>query len=161
MPVIFQSKVGQVVQLNDPVAQCTTSRPLMAVDPTLDWNSYRGIITRITLSQQVNIQFLHTLGSMVYVYVFGDRMGSVTLSGLSFFLCSCDADGTAAASDYQNDVYAWYKTNRASVRSSPIKVSIGEAVVQGFVTGFTEDVVDPALNLVQWGVNMTALPGQS
>ncbi len=156
MPVLFQSKAGQVVQLDDPSAQCTTSRPLLGLSPGIDWNNYRAIVTRVTLSQQVNVQFLHTMGSMVYVYVFGDRMGSVSLSGLSFFLCECPGGVDSGRAD----VYAWYKLNRASRRPSPVKVSIGEAVIEGFVTGFTEDVVDPALNMVQWGVTMTALPDE-
>lgn len=157
MPVLFASKVGQVVQLDDPAAQCTTSRPLMSVEPSIDWNQFRAVITRVTLSQQVNIQFLHTMGSMVYVYVFGDRMGTISLSGLSFFLCECDGGQPAA----QQDVYAWYKQNRASKRREPVKVTIGSAVIDGFVTGFTEDVVDPSLSIVQWGVNMQALPDEN
>ena len=153
MPILFQSKIGQVVALDDPAAQCTTNRPLFSIDPDINWNVYRAVITRVTLSQQVNVQFLHTMGSMVYVYVFGDRMGSITLSGLSFFLCSCDNNPPG-----QNDIYGWYKQNRASKRRDPVTVTIGDAVIKGFVTSFTEDVVDPSLSIVQWGVDMTALP---
>ena len=61
MPLIFESKVGQVIQLDDPAAQCTSSRPLFSMDPGIDWNNYRAIVTRVTLSQQVNVQFLHTM----------------------------------------------------------------------------------------------------
>ncbi len=154
MPMLFQSQAGQVVQLDDPAAQCTTG-PL-SVDPELDWQTYRGIITRVTVAQQVNVQFLHTMGSMVYVYVFGDRMGTVSLSGLSFFECPCDE----ALGITQNDVYQWYKTNRASKRKTPVKITVGEAIMQGFVIGFNEDVVDPSLNLIQWNVQMTALPDE-
>lgn len=163
MPVLFQSKVGQVVQLDDPAAQCTVSRPVLSFDNTVQpitWNTYRAIITRVTLSQQVNLQFLHALGSMVFVYVFGDRMGSVVLSGLSFFLCECDpVCGNPQPLIDQPDIYSWYKLNRASARQTPVKIGIGNAVLEGFVTSFNEDVVDPSINILQWTVQMMALPG--
>jgi hypothetical protein len=154
MPVLFQSKVGSVVQLDDPVAQCDLSRSVLDIEPIIDWNNFRAIVTRVTVSQQVNVQFLHTMGSMVYVYVFGDRIGGVSLSGLSFYLCECPED----EENEQEDIYLWYKTNRVSKRKEPVRVTIGQAVIEGFVTGFTEDVVDPSLSLVQWGVNLSALP---
>lgn len=153
MPILFASRVGNVTQFDDPAAQCTVSRPLLRVTPSMDWNQYRAIVTRVTLSQQVNVQFLHTMGSMVYVYVFGDRMGSVGLSGLSFFLCECGNEPSG-----QQDIYNWYKSNRASRRRDPITVSVGSAVINGYVTGFSEDVVDASLHLVQWNVSMMALP---
>lgn len=165
MPILFQSKVGQVVQLDDPAAQCTTGRLPLSFDGTIKpitYKDYRAIVTRVTVAQQVNLQFLHTMGSLVYVYVFGDRMGQVALSGLSFFLCQCDAIcGNPNLLLDQPDVYSWYKLNRASNRSTPIKIGIGNAVFSGFVTSFQEDVVDPSLNLLQWTVNMMALPGDN
>jgi hypothetical protein len=160
MPVLFQSKPGSVVQLSEPVAQCTASGFNLLGLPagqSIDFNSFRAIITRVTLSQQVNVQFLHTLGAMVYVYVFGDKIGSVSLSGLSFFGCPCPSPSPSPAAG-NNDIYAWYKTNRASKNPKPLRVTIGTAVIEGFVTTFSEDVVDPTVNLVQWGVSMVCLP---
>jgi hypothetical protein len=52
----------------------------------------------------------------------------------------------------------WYKQNRASKKADPVRVTIGKTVIEGFVTNFTEDVVDPSLKLVQWGVTMASLP---
>lgn len=151
MPVLFRSKPGSVVMLVDPARQCSTR--LLGLDPDITFGSERSIITRLTISQQVNIQFLHTLGSLVYVYVFGDRMGQVTLSGLSF-ACDCPSGVDLGA----ERMLLWYKEHRASRRRTPIRVTIGRVVIEGFVTGFTEDVVDPSVSLVQWGVTMQALP---
>jgi hypothetical protein len=55
----------------------------------------------------------------------------------------------------------WYKQNRSSKRQAPVQVTLGNTAIEGFVTGFTEDVVDPSLNLVQWGVNLASLPFDS
>ena len=52
----------------------------------------------------------------------------------------------------------WYKNNRASTRATPVRVTVGKTVIEGYVTSFTEDVVDPSLKMVQWGVNLATLP---
>mgnify|MGYP005847506743 CR=1 FL=1 len=152
--ILFQSKKGRVVRLEDPAAVCQTqSGGLFSISPSIDFAVEASIVTRFTMSQQVNIQFLHTMGAHVYVYVFGDRIGSISLSGLSF---DCVCDGATGGAE---GAFSWYKRNRASKRKEPVLVTIGNATpIEGFVTGFTEDVVDPTTNLVQWGVNIVTLP---
>lgn len=155
MPLIFQSRPGQVVQLDDPALSCNAN--FLSVDPDIAFETERSIITRLTISQQVNIQFLHTLGSLIYLYVFGDRMGQVSLSGLSF-LCGCDDADSQSTEIGAEKMLFWYKKHRASKRAEPVRVTVGKTVIEGFVTSFTEDVVDPSLRMVQWGVNISSLP---
>jgi hypothetical protein len=115
MPLIFQTRPGQVVKLDDPALSCNTN--FLTVDPDISFDAQRSIITRLTISQQVNVQFLHTLGSLIYVYVFGDRMGSVSLSGLSF-LCACDdGESSGGAEIGAEKMMLWYKQNRASKKA--------------------------------------------
>lgn len=157
MSIVFQSKIGAVVRFDDPGVQCTTQLMGLAEDASITFEEERSIITRMTLAQQVNIQFLHSLGALIYVYVFGDRMGQIGLSGLSF-TCQCDGDASGNKVGAEQ-MLLWYKRNRASRRRTPIKLTIGNAyILEGFVTTFSEDVVDPSTNLVQWNVNMAALP---
>lgn len=151
MPLLFATVPGQVVQLADPALSCNTQ--FLDLNPSIDFNTQKSIVTRVTVSQQVNVQFLHTLGNLIYIYVFGDRMGQVSLSGLSF-ACVCPDDGVLGA----EQMMLWYKTNRASKNPTPVRVTIGKTVIEGFVTSFTEDVVDPSIRLVQWGVNLASLP---
>jgi hypothetical protein len=158
VPLIFQTRPGQVVKLDDPAMSCNAN--FLSLNPNIAYETERSIITRMTISQQVNVQFLHTLGSLIYIYVFGDRMGQVALSGLSF-LCGCEDEAEA---DSQPTVIGaermltWYKNNRASKRATPVRVTVGKTVIEGYVTSFTEDVVDPSLKMVQWGVNLATLP---
>lgn len=151
MPMLFQSRPGAVVRLDDPAVQCNAQ--LLGLNPAITFDSERSIVTRLTVAQQVNVQFLHTLGSLVYVYVFGDRMGTVSLSGLAFN-CPCPDDSSLGA----EKILLWYRRARASKRKEPVRVTIGKTPIEGFVTGITEDVVDPSIGLVQWGVNMASLP---
>lgn len=151
MPILFRSRPGSVVALEDFAVQCQTR--FIALNPGISYDSDRSLITRVTVGMQVNIQFLHSMGAQVYVYVFGDRMGQISLSGLSF-VCECPTGVDLGG----EKMLMWYKKNRASRRKQPVRITIGRIPIDGFVTAFTEDVVDPSLNLVQWGVTIQALP---
>lgn len=158
--LVFQSRPGQLVAFPDPALQCSVQL-LGLGGPEEDddqvvpirFATHRSIITRLTVGQQSNLQFLHTLGGLIFVYVFGDRMGSVGLSGLSAG-CGCPDDGVVGA----DAMLGWYRQVRAANRPSPIRVMVGKTAIEGFVTGFTEDVVDASTNLVQWGAQIAALP---
>lgn len=153
MPILFEGNPGRVVRLDDPAATCQALLGRVGPDEArINYDIQNAIVTRMTVSEQVNVQFLHTFGRHVYIYVFGDRIGQVSLSGLAFN-CSCDLGQSGAEL-----MYAWYRTHKASKRQGPITVAIGTETIAGFVVGFTEDVVDPKSALVQWGVNLVTLP---
>lgn len=152
MATLFASAPGSVVALADTGAQCMTT--FLSLDPGIVFQQQYSIVTRMTLSHQANVQFLHSLGSLIYVYVFGDRMGQFTLSGLSF-RCICPGLGGEHGA---SKMLTWYKTNRVSKRQRPVTITIGSQVLEGFVVGFTEDVVDPSTELVQWNATMSTLP---
>lgn len=153
--IMFQGPPGRVVRLDDPATQGKAY--VCGVDPDITFDAQLSIITGMTLAQQTNTQFLHTIGSLVYVYVFGDRIGTLQLSGLSF-ASPCGQAGDVGPNHGAGKMLDWYRTNRVSRRQTPIKVTIGQELVEGFVTGFTENVVDPATLLVNWGVNITTMP---
>ena len=151
---VFEGAVGRVVAVEDPAAQGVMYVADVADDP-LTFDAQRSIITRVTCAQQVNLQFLHTMGRHVYVYVFGERMGQIGLSGLSF---AGDCPGPAPAHGVMN-VFDWYRRNKASRRAEPVRINIGmRDNLDGFVTGFTFDTVDPATQMVQWNMTLAALP---
>ncbi len=151
MPILFASKIGSVIELVDPGLQCDLQ--ILGLDPDITFRAQRSIVTRFTLSHKVNVQFLHTLGSLIYIYVFGDRMGQITLSGLAFG-CECPSGNDIGA----ELMLLWYKANRCSKRKTPVRVTIGKQAIDGFITDFNEDVVDPSISLVQWGVTLACLP---
>lgn len=166
--IIFESNPGKVVRLLDPAVQCAARTINFAANnpDRIRYELQRSIITRVTLSAQVNAQFLHTLGGEVYIYVFGNRIGQISLSGLAFG-CPCDPGALVGFVDdafvFLGDsgaelMYLWYKDNRASARQGPLRLLIGNTPIDGFVISFTEDVVDAASSLVQWNVTMVLLP---
>src|ERR1041384_2392506 len=83
MPVIFEGGVGQVIRIEDPAVQADI-RLVNLPNTPITLNNQRAIITRMMLKHTVNVQVLRPLGAVVYIYVFGDRIGSLGLSGLCF-----------------------------------------------------------------------------
>lgn len=152
MSIIFEGNRGRVVRLDDPAAQASVGFVRVA-DAPIDYSATWSIITRLTVSHQANVQFLHTLGSAIYIYVFGDRIGQMSLSGLSFNSVCEGAEELGVEA-----MMGWYRDNRVSKRGAPVRVMIGNTAVEGFVVSSSEDTVDAETGLVQWGVNMMALP---
>lgn len=151
--IVFAGNRGRVVRLNDPAAQASIGF-VSVKDAPIRFTEQRSIITRLMLDQHANVQFLHTLGAHVYVYVFGDRIGTMGLSGLSF---NSPCGGLAPDLGVEQ-MLTWYRTNRVSSLGKPVRVLIGSTPFEGFVVASTEDVVDPETGLVQWGVQLQTLP---
>lgn len=151
MPVLFQSTNGRVVQLVEPAMQARTLYKLP--DSPITFQKQSSIVTRLTISKRVNMQFLHSIGSQIYVYSFGDRIGQASLSGLAFTDVCKQRDQLGA-----EQMLMWYKQYKASARRDPLKILIGQQTLEAFVIDFSEDVVDPSTNLVQWGTQLMLLP---
>lgn len=156
--IVFQGAPGSVVALRDGGVQGDARVISLLQADRLHFGVTRSIITRLTVTQEANLQFLHTLGSHVYIYVFGDRMGTVGLSGFTFNR-SCDQPGQQLDTGPAR-MLAWYEQNRTSRRRSPLRFMVGNRPIEGFVVGLNIDVVDPASLLVQWSVTMRSLPAE-
>jgi hypothetical protein len=154
VPIFFQGVPGRTVALLDPAVQGSVS--LATVNPDVSWATTRSIITRVTVSHQGNFQFLHTLGNDVYIYSFGDRVGSLTISGLAM------ANACGGGLDQQHGaelILGWYNANRLSSRQAPVRVTLGQkTAIDGFVIGSNVDVIDPATRVVAYSLSLAVLP---
>ncbi len=156
MAIMFQGVPGRVVRLDDPATQGKAY--ICHLDPDITFDAQLSIITGLTLSQRANVQFLHTLGGQVFIYVFGDRIGEMIVSGLSF-AAPCDGKGGDIGPNHgAGKILAWYRDNRVAARQTPITMTIGQEAVQGFVTGVGENVVDPSTLLTAWNVQIQVMP---
>lgn len=152
---LFESNTGRVVALTDPAAHGLIEVVGLPNEP-ISLTTCRSIITRMTCSQQVNLQFLHTLGRQVYVYVFGDRIGQIMLSGLTF---ANDGRRPEQTTHGLVRIMNWYHQHKASRRAEPVTVVLGASErVDGFVTGFSCDVLDPLSSIVQWNLTLASIP---
>jgi hypothetical protein len=150
--VLFSKEKGLVASFNDPAVP---GRASFKMDGWQGFDGFKSIITRVTIAAQGNYQFLHTLGGDVFIYVFGDRIGQITVSGLAFDSTCGDADGSIG----MERVMSFYMANRVSERKTPMKLTIGVATtIKAYLVGMTGDVSDPKSKIWQYSMQLAMVP---
>jgi len=157
MPILFEENAGRVFAVPDRSAQGSIS--LGNIEGPLGPITYflqNSIITRIGYSAAGNYQFLHTIGNDVYLYVFGDRMGTVELHGMSFADQCPSSFGEAHGFE---KMIVWYQLSRIASYREPVTVSIGRnTTFKGFITGMSGDVQDTLRRTINWRISVAILP---
>jgi hypothetical protein len=153
MAYIFPSQVGVPAVVQDPNATPAT------FNADLDnWNGAQStscIITGMSFNVQGNYQFLLTLRNYTYVYVFGERMGDFTISGISLAgICDGGADGMSSAIDYYSD-------NCISATGQPIMVTIAGYAIYAFLCGGSFQYQNPESRLGQFAYVFKAIADPS
>jgi hypothetical protein len=149
MADIFNSRTGYVSVISGQ-AVIPGRIKISGFEPT------SALIENISYRQQTNQQFQYTLDGAVYIYVFGDEMGEVQISGVIFpLLCSGQTTG-------MREVLAFYASRRASKSQDLVEVSIGDEIITGFLTGLQVRGMgvaeDPAAALQQYVMGINTLP---
>lgn len=161
MTILFAGNTGRVRALKDNVAMGCIAIGAIEVNgdnPFKRGGAVSSIVTRVGINSAGNFQFLHTIGNDVYLYVFGDRMGDITLHGLSFAGGTCGENGQAGNHGFEQ-LYSWYTRNRIAVQKEPAKVTIGrDTTFTGFIIGMTADAADPKTRTIQFQITLSLLP---
>jgi len=122
----------------------------LSLDP--EFKPVAAIIEAPAMQHRVNIQFMQSLEDAVYAYVFGDKMGHVTLSGVAFAgKCEGSSSGLKDLDDY-------YKKFRASQRREVIAVTIGPVTQSGFLTQLDIQSRDARMMLLSFTMTINTLP---
>ncbi len=117
--------------------------------------SSRVIITGATYSQSANIQFQQSLKDAIYMYVFGERMGQIEISGMAFASACTDTDKTTAGVD---DILAYYQDGRASKSGDAISIIIGKTPITGFLVGCNVRMVNPVTMMYGFSFALATVP---
>ena len=125
-------------------------------------STFKSLITDVGIQEQGNYQFLHTLGNHIYLYIFGDRIGQLGITGLSFWSVStgagCDNNpmdlGIVRAMN-------WYRQNRIVKRESHIIATLGTRAFQAFLVGFRCSKINLDLRQFQFHLDLALLPDES
>jgi hypothetical protein len=172
MAIIFRGNTGTVAVINDKAAEGAISlgNAVGGDGRALQQGGmapFNSIITRIGVSAAGNYQFLHTIGDDVYTYIFGDRMGDITLHGLSFSPgCPQSLGGQPNLRPHGfESLFDWYSANRIAAQETPATVTIGSGVgggspttFKGFIIGCTGDVADSKTRTIQFQITISLLP---
>lgn len=121
----------------------------------------RAILTQAGVVQNGNFQFLHTLNDQIFVYVFGDRISELHVSGMSFGTYVGAGEGCAPSQSGTQDVFPFYRQRRVARRAQPLLVRIGRGgVFRAFLTGMSFEITDPELQIGQFSYRFHSFPTQ-
>ena len=109
-------------------------------------------ITSVGFSSDANVQFMHTMGQMVYVYTFGERMGVVEINGVTFYR-PCNGKNAGI-----QNVINFYKANSVSVKPGLTSVSIGSIGVRGFLRSVRSTFSDVEKGVLGYSLVLSTLP---
>lgn len=150
MPAFFKHARGAVKQVKGPWQGAPQFR--LRVDRLRqNIQSTKAIITQVAVNQQGNYQFLHTINSQIFVYVFGDRISELQVSGVAF------GNPCTGGTGFDN-VLRGYGENKISISASPAVVVIGNFRFQSFLTGSSLDIVDAETQLGQFSYRFHSFP---
>jgi len=153
--ILFAGTPGRVIAMADPAAQGLLP-PLVDVDGgAISFQQRKCLITRVAISAETNHQFAHMLGGDIYIYVFGDRIASMTVSGMAL---ASDCDNSGDLEHGIEKVMHWYAANKLSSRQDPVTLMIGQTALIGFLGGFQADVFDHRLSLMQYNLQFFLPP---
>ena len=153
MPAVFSMKVGQVGRVTP------TGKGVVAF--TIDFEDNRRgtfIVTEVGIRQGVNAQFLHTLDDAIYIYIFGDRIGDIIISGIAFI----EVCGTGASGSGVKNVMTYYADNKASQRSGPVLVKFGDGEpFKSYLLESSVNLLKPEMGAAQFTFNFKLMPQRS
>jgi len=116
----------------------------------VDGQEINGIATGIEIEMSGNYQFQHTVNNFIYFYAFGDRIGSINVTGIGF-VKGCGSSRWNNIFDVQKkgellQLYDYYMQHRAAAsgnKSSKLTISSadgGTKTLRGFLTGMRMDI---------------------
>lgn len=106
-------------------------------------------VTAFQLVQEGNYQFQHTVNKFIYAYIFGDRVGMLSLSGFGFIGNPCNGGGNE--DQRLCSLFDYYKNKRVAKPPHAYPINIGGCgVMIGFLTGMRMEILRPEVPIVQW-----------
>jgi len=116
-----------------------------------------SLVTSFAAEQRENFSVSQCLNGGIYLYTFGhDPNASQFSLGVTTFLNSCDG---AVAADFAKALRA-YSAGRVSRSRALASMSVGDAVLRGYLVGHSASVVDAGLGIVASTYTFVALRPQ-
>ena len=147
---IFTTSPGVAVAIADP--NITTVN--FGFTNWLGYANENAILQGISITSQGNYQFTCTLRNFIYVYVFGEKVGDIVITGLTFA-----GNCTAIAFGGMTSVVAYYNANCISATGMPIGVGLGMDSFSAFLVGCNISMVNPETQVGQFSLVLKSIPG--
>lgn len=110
-----------------------------------------AFVTGVNIQQNVREQTNYTLGNTVYLYVFGDAVTNLTISGFGFW--ECPDNGGSETFNTPEQLLDFYKDNKVSKHGKYCKVLLGEKTFLGYLISSDIGLTVESLGLVAFKFN--------
>ena len=137
--------------------------------PGLGAYAVRAIITECAIQEAANVNVMYGADGHTYLHVPGDKVGSLTITGLAFSGDCSSGGGEDTLSDhfgYTKDmtglerVLTWYRKYRVSNPSStPVEIVLsGQTELKGYLGSLSGRIADVATRLQQFNLSLYLAP---
>ena len=155
MAAVFKSLPGYVV----PIYTAETVPLTLFLTGWQRFPMFNAIINQANLARSSNPQFAHSMNDTIYAYIFGERIGSLSLGGIAF-AGSC-ARGVSRNSTGIEDVVEYYDEYSASSIGAPVDLVIGSnQALKGFLVGMSTSLVQTELQIAQFVLRFRTFPAK-
>jgi len=129
----------------------------------------RAIVTDHPVEEAANANVMYAADGHIYLHVPGDKVGSITVSGLAFSsFCQGEFAGDNNSAYQFNDqttgferILKWYRANRVSnpSKNDPIEITLGGGLIlKGYLGSFSARVADVSPRLYSFTLPMYLAP---
>jgi hypothetical protein len=113
-------------------------------------SAQNAVIAGVSANTQGNYQFMLTMRNYTYVYIFGEKMGDVAVSGVAGVECDEAVHGLTYALQY-------YNTYAISVSGTPIALQFGGYIANAFLIGGSFQYMNPQSRLARFQFNFKTI----
>lgn len=118
-----------------------------------------GIITSFVATGETNTQFMHTLQDVIYLTVFGDKIGSLSIGGYLFLNNPITCGPNKTDKEPLKPFYDFFYNKYVVREKKPLSIAVGSRMLKGFLLSFQIQMADPQFMLGQFTLQMALLPG--
>ena len=154
--LIFSAEPGVGVVLTEPNVLPIT----ISVGGWTGMHTMRAVIQGVSLRSEGNYQFLNTLRNYTYVYVFGEKMGDIMITGATVIGRyvyqggpPCPSVGPSGFSQVQS----YYANYGIYWTGAPVAIQLGLGAYWGFLTDFRVEMVDAASRIGQFQLHFRSI----
>lgn len=146
MATMFVRRPGTVVAV--PTGGQTGNILMIGGVSASAFSNIGSIVTGFGLETESGVQVLHALQRAVFVHSFGERIGSLVVSGLSPSLqCTNTKSGISSILEYYDKV-------RISAAGKAYPIVIGSSRFMGFIRGIRLGMSNPELQLGEFALRL-------
>lgn len=106
-------------------------------------SAQNAVISGVSANTAGNYQFLLTMRNYTYVYLFGEKMGDVIVSGVAAFECAEWTHGLTNAVSY-------YNTYGITITGTPVALSFAGYSAWAFLVGASFNYISAKTRLAQF-----------